>query len=167
METTNEDFSNNTTEYSSSIEYLEFLSSLENNENKYQKENYKVTLLSLPDRDLKEIPEILMEFSNTLEYLFLDNNSITILPMWLNQFQKLRILSVRDNNLKAIPDFSKLKLLKIIDISENNYNTISDWILNSKTLSMVNLVNNPLENVYINKIEKLSQDLYSSFSIEF
>lgn len=103
-----------------------------------------LTHISLSD-NLKEIPEALYSFKDSLQFLDLSGNLLKSLPDDFYVFEKLEILFLSNNQLTVLPEvLSKCKSLRLIGIKSNKIKTIPENSL-PKNLQWLTLADNEIE----------------------
>lgn len=119
-------------------------------------------------RDFREFPNELIEHSDTLEEIYLKENFIPTLPVWLFQFFHLKFIQLSGNLLENIPaEIIKLENLEHLDLSKNRLIALPKQICQLKKLQYLNVSDNelttvnqgeyfdlsiPIKNFYINEL---------------
>ena len=134
-------------------------------------------LLNLSINSLKEVPSIIEQLPllkqfmyagnrlqdypeeinklNYLETLDLSKNEIEHIPISIVEMQTLEALYIQNNRLKKVPEeLRKLRNLRTLHLADNQITTIPNWI-DQKHFSLLNLTNNPIEDIE-EKLRKLS-----------
>jgi len=94
---------------------------------------------------LTELPESLRELTQ-LKTLNLDGNSLTSLPDWIDEFEQLRRLWVRHNELATLPrSLGTLLNLEFLDVRDNNLTSLPEWIGHFSHLEGLLASNNHIE----------------------
>ncbi len=105
-------------------------------------ENGVVTYLSLDNRGLKTVPDIIRELSS-LEGLILTRNSLVSLPDWTVEFSQLEYLDVSNNKLEKIPDsIGSLHKLKCLKLNNNKLRRLPNSIGNLLHLKYFSAIEN-------------------------
>jgi len=103
-----------------------------------------VTKIDLSRRDIKELPEILQNFTS-LEELDLDSNELELLPDWIVDLKKIKRLSIRENKLKTFPvEIEKLLMLEHLYLDNNNLESLPDSIGDLVNLEQFSVESNKL-----------------------
>jgi len=96
--------------------------------------------------NLKQFPQTLWKYSNTLTKIILESNSLEYLPDELFSCYQLRYLSVSDNDIGDIPPaLASLTNLSYLDLSKNIIACVPDSIRHCKSLRVLDMSVNPLE----------------------
>ncbi|MBE0649691.1 MAG: leucine-rich repeat domain-containing protein [Bacteroidales bacterium] len=99
--------------------------------------------LYLSYNNIQALPESMGSLKH-LKYIYVHNNKLTFLPSWVDELQSLQRIGFGHNELIRIPDFSKLHTLTDLDLQSNNIDRFPWKMLNSKTLKLLYIQNNPL-----------------------
>jgi hypothetical protein len=103
-----------------------------------------IVSLSLVNCELKDIPELLLEYKDLLG-LHLEFNSITKLPKWIRKFIDLEFLDVGHNNLSSLPEeIGDLPNLQFLWLYDNNLTSLPSRLQYLPSLLEINLTGNPL-----------------------
>lgn len=117
--------------------------------------SFESKIIDLSNKNLKEFPSRASNFQ--VEVLILDNNNITEIPDWIANLKNLRTLSIRNNNLKEVdilmycdnlqelylsgnknlsdlPNLSRCKKLKVIDVVDTKINELPVRIRGMETI---------------------------------
>lgn len=126
--------------------------------NDFIMEAYKfgANALDLSKKNLTQVPNLLSKLDN-LQYLYLEGNELSDLPEnFFSLFQSLKWLDLRNNKLTSIPsqDLANHCNLRYLLLENNFLKTIPIEIAHIKTLTALNLSNNPIEFPPIEVIEK-------------
>lgn len=90
-------------------------------------------LLTLAGNSIAQLPQELDQLTN-LRALDLQTNRLTSLPDAMSKLEKLELLSVQKNQISALPDLSRLKLLKHLNVSFNRLTCLPATICNLPSL---------------------------------
>jgi hypothetical protein len=97
--------------------------------------------------NLKEIPDVLYSFKDSLQLLDLSNNLLETLPGDFYVFEKLEILFLSNNQLTVLPKvLYKCKSLRLIGIKSNKIKSIPENSL-PKSLQWLTLADNEIESI--------------------
>lgn len=97
-----------------------------------------------------------------LEFLFLNNNKLMILPSSIKQLQQLRKLHLNENQLETLPEeIGDLKFLEYLEVKNNNLSKLPTRIGELGRLRSLNLYNNKLTNfppsfAFLTKLQDLN-----------
>ena len=103
--------------------------------------------LDLSGIGLEEVPAILSEAKH-LETILLFGNKLKKFPLALIPLEKLRSISLRQNDIESIPELEWVGFnssLELLDLSTNRFSSIPQWICQLGTLESLYLENNKLE----------------------
>lgn len=98
-------------------------------------------------RDLHEFPAELetLEGGNYIEEIYLKENYIEFLPMWLFNMTNLKFINIQGNCIREIPiQIGFLINLEFLDLSKNRISTIPLSIFKLKRLKSLNLSENQI-----------------------
>ncbi len=77
---------------------------------------------------LTELPADIGFWFVNLQCLNVTGNTLSVLPPSINQSLQLVELILAGNQLTSLPDLRPLKQLKKLDISDNNFTKLDDWV---------------------------------------
>ena len=84
---------------------------------------------------------------SSIEYLQVENNDISQVPVALTQMRKLTSLSLQNNKLKCLRDeFCDMGQLQCLQLHNNNLETLPENFDKLKQLRELSLHDNPLKN---------------------
>ena len=110
----------------------------------------QITKLDLSGKNLKEIPRWVFEI-RTLQELDLSNNELKTLPNSFdnNNIKFISKLNLSNNKLSSLPDsFKKLQLLRVLDISGNQFTKVPNEVLALKQhLYILKMRDNPFGSI--------------------
>ena len=107
----------------------------------------KLTQLYLPNNNISNIPDSILNLTN-LENLDLSNNNISSIPDSILNLTNLEWLYLRNNNISNISDsIWNLTNLKYLYLDYNNISNIPDSILNLTNLKRLDLSNNDISSI--------------------
>ena len=116
----------------------------------YEPPSGKITKLDLSGKNLTEIPEWIFEI-RTLQELDLSNNKLETLPNSFdnNNIKFISRLNLSNNKLSSLPDsFKKLQLLRVLDISGNQFTKVPNEVLALKQhLYILKMRDNPFRSI--------------------
>lgn len=97
-------------------------------------------------RDLHEFPKEVLEAGNHIEEIYLKENFIESLPMWLFNLTHLKFINIQGNRISEIPSqIGCLFNLEFLDFSKNRLKVIPLTIFKLKRLKSLNLSENQIE----------------------
>ncbi len=128
----------------------------------------RVIKLALDELELKEFPEIILQFEHlqflslhanklssvpksignltNLTTLFLESNQLSSVPGTLGNLTNLTILFLQDNQLNSVPEtLGNLTNLTTLFLQDNQLNSVPETLGNLKDYCDLNLNNNPLQ----------------------
>ncbi|XP_007900957.1 volume-regulated anion channel subunit LRRC8D-like [Callorhinchus milii] len=115
----------------------------------------RLSCLKLCFNQINMIPKTINLLSN-LEYLYISNNYILILPTNLFSIRKLRHLDLNNNQIIIIPtDIGKLLNLQFLDLSYNKISVLPDELYQCRKLKTLKLSKNSIT-VISGKIQQLT-----------
>ena len=80
-------------------------------------------MFNLYNENLTKVPDIVRAYKKSITHLNLNKNSLTELPKWIEELEKLEGLFLADNLFEQFPrNISELKSLKNIWITDNPLN---------------------------------------------
>lgn len=145
------------------------LSKLSNPELEQTPDNQGLRLIGLKIQSI--LPEAIELIREHAERLSLQQNDISMLPLYFNRLHKLRYLDIHDNKFTIFPEiltkmdnleildisFNSLthlpkelgnlrKTLKILSIKQNQFDKLPVELLQLKNLQLIELENNPFNN---------------------
>lgn len=96
-----------------------------------------------------------------IEGFFIHHNRLLFLPKWIINFKRLEILDVGFNQLRSLPDLSKLESLYEVDLQENNLEQIPVKLLEKQGIKRVFLTGNSfiLKATEVEDFQKLIDEL--------
>ena len=110
----------------------------------------EITKLDLSGKNLTQIPEWVFDI-RTLQELNLSNNKLKTLPNSFgnNNIKFISKLNLSNNKLSSLPDsFKKLQLLRVLDISENQFTKVPNEVLALKQhLYILKMRDNPFKSI--------------------
>lgn len=102
-------------------------------------------ILDLSYSNLKSVP---VEADHAeIEVLILDNNQIEKLPMWLSNLENLKVLSIRNNNLKSTKSISFCKNLEQIYLSGNKELSDLTGLSSCKKIKLIDVVDTKINDI--------------------
>lgn len=105
--------------------------------------------LSLPKSVLRALPGDGLERMNQLQYVILNNNSLTELPSQVSTLSNLRVLEVAGNELTVLPEgLAELTGLEMINLSNNMLTSLAG-LDGCAMMATVNASNNKLSELDI------------------
>lgn len=114
--------------------------------------------IDISGQDVEAVSEKIAAL-NSLEYIYLDNNSLKELPKSMKDLASLNELSIAGNNLQNdIPNvIGELTQLTKLDLSENGLQQLPPEVLNLKNLEILDLRYNKLSDLpeSLKNLEKL------------
>lgn len=124
-------------------------------DNTYQKKSTRLELINL---GLTKIPDIVFSFKH-LKSIDLSDNYIKLIPHKILNLSKLQTISIRNNHLEKIVDFSKFPRLKKLYLGGNKFSEINSFSfpnsLEELQLSNCMLVIFPTEILKLNHLKLL------------
>lgn len=97
-------------------------------------------------RDLKEFPKEVLDAGNCIEEIYLKENFIESLPMWLFDMTNLKFINIQGNQIHEIPiQIGCLLNLEFLDFSKNHIKVIPLSIFKLTRLKCLNLSENEIE----------------------
>lgn len=103
-------------------------------------------ILHLSYRDYNEVPKTLKKNSAELEEIYLKENHIMTIPLWLFQLTNLKFIHLAGNLLTRLPDeISLLVNLEFLDVSSNQLKSIPKTIGEIKNLTRFSARQNQIE----------------------
>lgn len=130
---------------------------------------YDLRQISLPNNGLKNLTSDVFRDMNSLQYISLKDNEITILPFdifWTLQYN-LRTIDLSNNDITIIPErlFQKNDRLEKLDLSGNSLTAItSGMFIGLINLKMLNVENNDLQYIEYKALEELKNMEIARFS---
>ena len=116
----------------------------------------KLRVLDLSNNNLKRPPQFKGLITNNLECLILDRNNIVGIPSEFYELDSLKFLSLRNNKLSIVSDsIGYLNKLISLNLANNNVTTLPRGIINLKLLKYLNIAGNNL-NYFPNELCQLS-----------
>src|SRR5688572_17506521 len=107
---------------------------------------HKTTVVDLSDCDLETVPSSLRQIVD-LDFLNLNRNKLTELPLWFSELKQMRTLYLRSNQLTELSELvhqlSELPELQILDLSGNGLPALPKSLSSLKSLTELYLHNNP------------------------
>lgn len=96
-----------------------------------------------------------------IEGFFIQHNRLLFLPKWIINFKRLEILDVGFNQLRSLPDLSKLESLYEVDLQENNLEQIPVKLLEKQGIERIFLTGNSfiLKATEVEDFQKLIDEL--------
>lgn len=106
----------------------------------------QIERISLQKNHIKHLPANFSIISDSLRYLDLHNNSISVFPSVLRECRNLEILDLSSNSLSFIPrhDLAPLVNLKVISLKENKFKYLPPILGEITSLNLIEVADNPL-----------------------
>lgn len=99
-------------------------------------------------RDFRQFPEEVIEYSDNVEEIYLKENFIPTLPLWLFEFAHLKFLQLSGNVLCSIPEeISCLENIEYLDVSRNHLKELPKSIVRLKKLQYLNVSDNEITTI--------------------
>lgn len=96
-------------------------------------------------RDFREFPRDLLEQNRDVEEVYLKENFIPTIPLWLFEFNNLKFIQLSGNILADIPnEIDLLENLEYLDISRNRLTSLPATLNNLKKLKYLNVSDNAI-----------------------
>lgn len=119
-----------------------------------------VQKLVLSNNEIKSLPSEIGQLDKLVEFYINKNQLTGALPGEIRQMTDLVVLVARDNNMTGIPaEIGQLKKLELLDLENNQIDTMPDEIENLKdSLKILNLRGNKYSQQQIDDIQKKLPD---------
>lgn len=99
-------------------------------------------------RDFREFPKDLMEHQRDVEEVYLKENFIPTIPLWLFEFINLKFIQLSGNVLSVIPnEINLLENLEHLDISKNRLKTLPATLTKLNKLQYLNVSHNAITEI--------------------
>lgn len=100
-------------------------------------------------RDFREFPRELIEYGDRVEEIYLKENFIPTIPLWLFDFNHLKFIHLSGNALEIIPDeISTLVNLEYLNVSRNHIKRLPKSIASMKKLQYLNVSENEIDTLH-------------------
>ena len=111
--------------------------------------------LDLSSKNLTKLQDLDAKIYSNLKHLNLEKNQIETVPISLYELKKLKVLVLRENYLKSLPDHMEtLSSLTILDISKNTHlKLLPNSLASLKRLKIVSISSTAIEEVSSNFID--------------
>ncbi|WP_457559374.1 hypothetical protein [Candidatus Harpocratesius sp.] len=144
----------------------------------FEVKNYHIIRLSLCDLGLTEFPQLIHKFSD-LEFINVDKNQITEIPLELLQLQKLKYLQIEPKHLSRFPEIlicnPKLRLIddiddgymedRIVEAFLDKRNNKNSSVNNNQSIKNIDDLEKQLWDNYVDiNIEKFAQEQYKAWT---
>lgn len=97
-------------------------------------------------RDFREFPEELLEHIDQAEEIYLKENFIPSIPLWLFDFVHLKFIHLSGNALHSIPDeICLLANLEYLNVSKNHIRSLPPTLVKLKKLQYLNVSDNEID----------------------
>lgn len=108
--------------------------------------NMNPNILHWSYRDFHELPAELVEHRDNLEEIYLKENFISTLPLWLFEFSHLKFIHLSGNLLKSLPDeICYLDNLEYLNVSKNQIAALPKTMSKLRKLQYLNASENVIE----------------------
>lgn len=100
-------------------------------------------------RDFHEFPQQLLDEAEHLEEIYLKENFIPSLPIWLFEFTYLKFIQLSGNMLSMLPaQIDQLKHLEHLDVSKNALSTLPINLTHLNKLQYLNVSDNEIDSIH-------------------
>lgn len=99
-------------------------------------------------RDFREFPNEMLDEIDNLEEIYLKENFIPSLPLWLFEIINLKFIQLSGNVLTELPtQISQLKNLEHLDVSKNNLKELPITLIHLNKLQYLNVSENEIYSI--------------------
>lgn len=117
--------------------------------NRPQKANMDPKILHWSYRDFHEFPQQMLDEAEQLEEIYLKENFIPSLPIWLFEFTYLKFIQLSGNLLSVLPaEINQLKHLEHLDVSKNTLTELPITLTHLNKLQHLNVSENEIDTVH-------------------
>lgn len=102
-------------------------------------------ILDLSYKNLNTVP--VEADRQEIEVLILDNNNIEKLPMWIGNLKNLKVLSIRNNNLKSTKSVSFCENLEQVYLSGNKELSDLSGLSSCKKIKLIDVTETKIKDV--------------------
>ncbi len=113
--------------------------------------NFDILNIGMPSADLDKFPEVLLDYTERLEYLDLSYNQFINIPSELYDFENLKTLYMSGNKISVIPEkITELSKLETLVLMDNNIQSVPDYLADLKNLKYLDISNNSIRKLPVN-----------------